>query len=146
MATSDEIVTESKIREDINHTLRIYVLAELTSENEILGLEIINDLCQQFRHSHVELKKSLTNYSDVYQNDYAVIYEKLVTFTKDAKKQLKVVRQMACDLKQQAEMQKYVAQKETSRQARDNEQQNMCMAEVEFLSKNISIRVSCWNR
>ena len=87
MATSDEIVTESKIREDIYHTLRIYVLAELTSENEILeGLEIINDLCQQFRHSHVELKKSLTNYSDVYQNDYAAIYEKLVTFIKDAKK------------------------------------------------------------
>ena len=49
--------------------------------------------------------KKITNYSDVYQNDYAVIYEKLVTFRKDAKKQLKVVRQMACDLKQQADKQ-----------------------------------------
>ena len=36
MATSEEIVTENKIREDINHTLRIYILAELTSEEEIL--------------------------------------------------------------------------------------------------------------
>ena len=84
-----------------------------------------------FRHSHVELKKSLTNYSDVYQNDYAVIYEK------QKKMQLKVVRQMACDLKQQAEMQKYVAQKEASRQAGDNERsQKVCDI---FLASEFSI-------
>ena len=56
--------------------------------------------CRKFRHSHVELKKSLTNYSDVYQNNFAITYEKLVTFIKDAKKQLKVARQDACAIKQ----------------------------------------------
>ena len=67
MATSEEIVMENKIREDTNHTLRIYTLAELTSEEEILeGLGVVDDLCRKFRHSHVELKNSLTNYSDVY--------------------------------------------------------------------------------
>ena len=53
MATSEEIVTENKIREDINHTSRIYILAELTSEEEILGrLRVVDDLCRKFRHSH----------------------------------------------------------------------------------------------
>ena len=127
--------------ERISTTLRIYILAELTSEEEILeGLGVVDDLCRKFRHSHVELKISLTNYSDVYQNNYDITYEKLVTFIKDAKKQLKVVRQDACALKQQVEMQKYVAQEEASRQARDIEQQDMCMAEVELLHlKNMSI-------
>ena len=44
--------------------------------------------------------------------NFAITYEKLVTFIKDAKKQLKVVRQDACALKQQAEVQKYVAEEE----------------------------------
>ena len=58
-----------------------------------------------------------------------------------------MIKQDACALKQQAEMQKYVAQEEAIRQARDIQQQDMCMAEVELLHLKISqYEGSCWNR
>ena len=113
--TTPEVLNESKIREDINHFLRIYDLAELTTEDEILeGLDIVNEHCQKFRHSHVELKSTLNNYSDLYKQDYENMYQKLCDFIKAAKIELKKVRLNASNLQQQEDAQKVAVQKKSA--------------------------------
>ena len=113
--TTPEVLNESKIREDINHFLRIYDHAEFTSEDEILeGLDIVNEHCQKFRHSHVELKSTLNNYSDLYKQDYENMYQKLCDFIKAAKIELKKVRLNASNLQQQEDAQKVAVQKKSA--------------------------------
>ena len=66
MATAEEIA-ELKIKEDISHTLKIYALDELETEEEILeGVEYVNDLCTKFRHKRCDLKNSIENYCEQY--------------------------------------------------------------------------------
>ena len=50
-------IEELKLEEDINHAFHIYTLGDLVTQSEIEeGIDIVSDLCQKFRHLHVEIK------------------------------------------------------------------------------------------
>ena len=94
--TEELEIDELKFREDINHSLKMYVVEDLDTEEDVReGLNIINDLSKKFRHCHVELKSGLENYAEVYP-DYDKISDKLILFVKKAKKRLNVVKSNEC--------------------------------------------------
>ena len=75
------VIEECKIMEDINHSLSLYVLAELVTEEEVKEAygELLR-LSQNYRHVHVELKALLAGkYDDKYPM-YKNTYDRLMIF------------------------------------------------------------------
>ena len=84
------VIEECKIMEDINHSLSLYVLAELVTEEEVKEAygELLR-LSQNYRHVHVELKALLAGkYDDKYPM-YKNTYDRLMKYVKDAKNKLR---------------------------------------------------------
>ena len=90
------VIEECKIMEDINHSLSLYVLSELYSEEEIKeALADVLHLSQKFRHVHVELNALL---GDDYAKKYPLYentFERLMQYVKEAKGKLRKVRSEA---------------------------------------------------
>ena len=85
---------ELKIRGDIEYSLNIYLLSDLTSEEEIMeGITVLTDLGQKFRHVHIDLKNKLGDkYASQYP-DHDKISEQVLNFVKSAKSKAREVRQ-----------------------------------------------------
>ena len=61
-----EVLEQLKIVEDVSHSLNVYALDELSTEDELSdALGIMSGLSQNYRHIHVELKSKL---GDAYNN------------------------------------------------------------------------------
>ena len=89
----DEIC-ELQINADIEHALSIYGLEDLVSVDEINeALHEISELCQTFRHIHVEMQNKLGDDYKVRYPKYNETVEKLMLFTKSAKKKLRTLKQ-----------------------------------------------------
>ena len=53
-------VTESQLVGDIKHSLALFALKDLESQDEIAeGISVITQLGKEFRHLHVELQSQL---------------------------------------------------------------------------------------
>ena len=90
-----EILNELKISEDIRHSLNIFVIDYLDTEEDINEcLDIISDLSQKYRNAHVVLKNKLSDaYNSQYPN-YNDTLGDLTNFIKNARKLLKSARQV----------------------------------------------------
>ena len=91
-----EAVESLKIEGDINHSLSIYVLEDLYTEDEVdEGIRVISSLCQEYRHIHVELRTKLgETYKEQYPK-YDEIVGGLIKFIKSAKSKLRNLRESA---------------------------------------------------
>ena len=89
----DKIKFDEKLLvEDINHSLEVFKLAELNTEEEIReAVGIISDLSSKYRHLHVALKDLADDYVTSYP-EYGKISLKLQTYIKSSRNSLKAVR------------------------------------------------------
>ena len=89
----DKIKFDEKLLvEDINHSLEVFKLAELNTEEEIReAVGIISDLSSKYRHLHVALKDLTDDYVTNYP-EYGKISLKLQTYIKSSRNSLKTVR------------------------------------------------------
>ena len=93
MDLNNVVVEECKVMEDINHSLALYGLSELFSEEEVKEAygELLQ-LSQKYRHVHVELKALLGNeYGEKYPL-YQNTYDRLMAYVKEAKDKLRDLR------------------------------------------------------
>ena len=90
MDPSQDVLDELKVTEDIKHTLDIYDLDDLMTEEEIREASgIVSDLCQKYRHVHVNLKYKLGNGYEAQYPNYGNIVEQLKKFGRSAKIKLR---------------------------------------------------------
>ena len=93
MDQSQVVLEELKIVEDISHSLDLYKLDELLTEeetNEAVG--ILSGLSKDYRHVHVELKTTLgDDYVGKYPK-YDVMSGKMNTYIKSAKSKIRVIK------------------------------------------------------
>ena len=69
-----EITEKIKIREDIKHSLNLYTLDDLiTDEGISKGMKVMSELGKNFRHIDIELKNKMD------EHDYAARYQKYET-------------------------------------------------------------------
>ena len=86
------VIEEAKIREDIEHNLKLYAVDDLETEEEIReGIELINNLGQSFRHVHVDLKTKIPEHKNTY-HDYGEISKKSIEYVKAARHKMKAKR------------------------------------------------------
>ena len=92
----DLIIKELKIKDDLKHSFEVYDLDDLDCEEDICeGNRIISGLCRDLRHVHVNLRAELKeNYEDQYP-DYPDLERECIKYSKDALKQVKLVRKPA---------------------------------------------------
>ena len=85
----DPEVAELKCRGDIDHTLSMFKVDELgTEEDAKEGLEEMDRLSRQFRHIHVDLQNKLAeNYKEKYK-DVTEYSKKIVDFIKNVRKKI----------------------------------------------------------
>ena len=126
-----EILNELKICEDIRHSLDIYEINDLDTEDEINeGLVIISDLSQNYRHAHVVLKSKL---DDAYKNhypDYDDTLANLTNFIKNARKRLKSVKKEKSKTK--------VAQERVCREDEEKNRKDVLEVEEDVLMLKIT--------
>ena len=85
------VIEECKIMEDVVHSLDLYELMGLESEEEIReGINAIQSVSQRYRHIHVELKNLLGDEEhDVKYPLYKKNYDILLSYGKDAKMKIR---------------------------------------------------------
>ena len=86
-------IEESKLFNDLKHTLEIYNLDEMDSGVEINEAQSeINDLSKKFRHVHCELQNKLSNYDETYP-DYDKTINSVTEYIKKARKRVVALKQ-----------------------------------------------------
>ena len=85
------VIEECKIMEDVVHSLDLYELMGLESEEEIReGINAIQSVSQRYRHIQVELKNLLGDEEhDVKYPLYKKNYDILLSYGKDAKMKIR---------------------------------------------------------
>ena len=126
-----EVLEELKIVEDVSHSLNVYALDELITEDEINeALGIMSGLCQKYRHIHVELKSKV---GDVYNERYPkynVTVNKLIAFIKSAKNMIRILNK-DIDLNKKNNDDKTLSLKE-------NQEKEMLKSKEEFFNLKIT--------
>ena len=88
-----EVLSEMKMRGDLNHSLEFFEIDELETEDEIQdGIDTVSKLSTDYRHLHIELKSKLKEEYGVKYTGVSDIFAKSTTFLKTAQKKLKAVR------------------------------------------------------
>ena len=88
-------IEELKLREDIDHTLKLYDLDQLDTVNEVNeGVELVTQLSQNYRHLLVEIK--VTDEQNYIKNEAKckIRTDKLDNYIKNARKRLKEIRDL----------------------------------------------------
>ena len=89
---NQEILSDLKLMDDINHSLNIYTIEELETADDINeGIDVMSS--QNYRHLHVELNNKLgNNYVEQFPN-YNEHLTTLINYIKSAYRKLRTARQ-----------------------------------------------------